>query len=297
MRAPLTSLPSLNGRVLRYLLGGAILFCGGLLLFVQSAALIDQSVQPQLMRAMQAGLLCATRTALGALPVLFMGELSQRWRDSLLGFGGGVMLAATVFSLLTPALDVAAEQGFTPWGAGVMASIGLLLGAAALLGLGKLLEERRYLSDPQAGPGPGALLFVIAIMLHNVPEGMAVGVAAGAGLAGAGGLAIGIALQNVPEGLIVALVLASAGVSRGKAVLIGAASGLVEPLFAVLCAWLVSVSQVLLPWGLALAAGAMLFAVIHEIIPESHGNGHRGDASLALTAGFCVMMVMDTALA
>ena len=297
MRAPLTSLPSLNGRVLRYLLGGAILFCGGLLLFGQSAALIDQSVQPQLMRAMQAGLLCATGTALGALPVLFMGELSQRWRDSLLGFGGGVMLAATVFSLLTPALDVAAEQGFTPWGAGVMASIGLLLGAAALLGLGKLLEERRYLSDPQAGPGPGALLFVIAIMLHNVPEGMAVGVAAGAGLAGAGGLAIGIALQNVPEGLIVALVLASAGVSRGKAVLIGAASGLVEPLFAVLCAWLVSVSQVLLPWGLALAAGAMLFAVIHEIIPESHGNGHRGDASLALTAGFCVMMVMDTALA
>ncbi len=267
------------------------------MLFVQSAALIDQSVQPQLMRAMQAGLLCATGTALGVLPVLFMGELSQRWRDSLLGFGGGVMLAATVFSLLTPALDVAAEQGFTPWGAGVMASIGLLLGAAALLGLGKLLEERRYLSDPQAGPGPGALLFVIAIMLHNVPEGMAVGVAAGAGLAGAGGLAIGIALQNVPEGLIVALVLASAGVSRGKAVLIGAASGLVEPLFAVLCAWLVSVSQVLLPWGLALAAGAMLFAVIHEIIPESHGNGHRGDASLALTAGFCVMMVMDTALA
>lgn len=296
MRTLLTSLPGLNGRVLRYLLGGTILFCGGLLLFIQSAALIDQSVQPQLMRALQAGLLCATGTAVGALPVLFMGELSQRWRDSLLGFGGGVMLAATVFSLLTPALEVAGEQGFSPWGAGVMASIGVLLGAAALLGLGRLLQAREPSPDLHAGLAPGVLLFVIAIALHNVPEGMAVGVAAGAGLSGADGLAIGIALQDVPEGLIVALVLASAGMARGKAVLIGAASGLVEPLFAVLCAWLVNLSQVLLPWGLALAAGAMLFAVIHEIIPESHGNGHRGEASLALVLGFCVMMVLDTAL-
>lgn len=297
MRALLTSLPGLNGRVLRYFLGGGILFCGGLLLFIQSAALIDQSVQPQLMRAMQAGLLCATGTAVGALPVLFMGELSRRWRDSLLGFGGGVMLAATVFSLLVPALEVAGEQGFTPWGAGIMASIGLLLGAAALLGLGRFLEDRQCLPDSQAVLAPSVLLFVIAIMLHNVPEGMAVGVAAGASLSGADGLAIGIALQDVPEGLIVALVLAGAGMGRGKSALIGAASGLVEPLFAVICAWLVSVAQVLLPWGLALAAGAMLFAVIHEIIPESQGEGNRGDVSLALAVGFCVMMVLDTALA
>lgn len=297
MRALLTFLPGLNGRVLRYFLGGGILSCGVLLLFIQAAALIEQSVQPQLMRAMQAGLLCATGTAVGALPVLFMGELSQRWRDSLLGFGGGVMLAATVFSLLVPALDVAGEQGFTPWGAGTLASIGLLLGALALLGLGRLLEERQCLSDSQAGLAPGVLLFVIAIMLHNVPEGMAVGVAAGAGLSGADGLAIGIALQDMPEGLIVALVLAGAGIGRGRSALIGAASGLVEPLFAVICAWLVSVAQVLLPWGLALAAGAMLFAVIHEIIPESQGGGNRGDVSLALALGFCVMMVLDTALA
>lgn len=297
MRALLTSLPGLNGRVLRYFLGGGILFCGGLLLFIQSAALIDQSVQPQLMRAMQAGLLCATGTAVGALPVLFMGELSRRWRDSLLGFGGGVMLAATVFSLLVPALEVAGEQGFTPWGAGIMASIGLLLGAAALLGLGRFFEDRQCLSDSQAVLAPSVLLFVIAIMLHNVPEGMAVGVAAGASLSGADGLAIGIALQDVPEGLIVALVLAGAGMGRGKSALIGAASGLVEPLFAVICAWLVSVAQVLLPWGLALAAGAMLLAVIHEIIPEAQGEGNRGDVSLALAVGFCVMMVLDTALA
>jgi ZIP family zinc transporter len=279
MRSLLTSLPGLNGRV---------------------AVLIDQTVQPQLLRALQGGLLCATGTAVGALPVLFMGELSGRWRDRLLGFGGGVMLAATVFSLLVPALEVAGEQGFTAWGAGALASIGLLLGAAALLGLGRVLAQRQSVGAAELQRGalaPGTLLFVIAIMLHNVPEGMAVGVAAGAGLSGADGLAIGIALQDVPEGLIVALVLASAGMGRGKAVLIGAASGLVEPLFAVLCAWLVGVSHMLLPWGLALAAGAMLFAVIHEIIPEAHGSGHAGDASLALVLGFCLMMVLDTALA
>lgn len=295
MRTLLTSLPGLNGRVLRYLLGGVILLCGSLLLFIQAAVLLDQSVQPQLLRALQGGLLCATGTAVGALPVLFMGELSGRWRDRLLGFGGGVMLAATVFSLLVPALDIAGEQGFTPWGAGALASIGLLLGAAALLGLGRMLAQQPNVGE--AGLTHGALLFVIAIVLHNVPEGMAVGVAAGADLSGADGLAIGIALQDVPEGLIVALILASAGIARGKAVLIGAASGLVEPLFAVFCAWLVGVSHALLPWGLAIAAGAMLFAVIHEIVPESHGNGHAGDASLALALGFCLMMVLDTALA
>lgn len=300
MRTLLTSLPGLNGRALRYLFGGVIVLCGSLLLFIQVAVLIDQTVQPQLLRALQGGLLCATGTAVGALPVLFMGELSGRWRDRLLGFGGGVMLAATVFSLLVPALEVAGEQGFTAWGAGALASIGLLLGAAALLGLGRVLAQRQSVGAAELQRGalaPGTLLFVIAIMLHNVPEGMAVGVAAGAGLSGADGLAIGIALQDVPEGLIVALVLASAGMGRGKAVLIGAASGLVEPLFAVLCAWLVGVSHMLLPWGLALAAGAMLFAVIHEIIPEAHGSGHAGDASLALVLGFCLMMVLDTALA
>ena len=298
MRTLLTSLPGLNGRALRYLLGGVIVLCGSLLLFIQVAVLIDQTVQPQLLRALQGGLLCATGTAVGALPVLFMGELSGRWRDRLLGFGGGVMLAATVFSLLVPALEVAGEQGFTAWGAGALASIGLLLGA--LLGLGRVLAQRQSVGAAELQRGalaPGTLLFVIAIMLHNVPEGMAVGVAAGAGLSGADGLAIGIALQDVPEGLIVALVLASAGMGRGKAVMIGAASGLVEPLFAVLCAWLVGVSHMLLPWGLALAAGAMLFAVIHEIIPEAHGSGHAGDASLALVLGFCLMMVLDTALA
>ncbi|MCY1559795.1 Zinc transporter ZupT [compost metagenome] len=123
------------------------------------------------------------------------------------------------------------------------------------------------------------------------------GVSAGAGLPGADSLAMGIALQDLPEGLIISLVLAGAGMARGRALLIGAASGLVEPLFAVICAWLVGISALLLPWGLALAAGAMLFAVTHEIIPESHRKGYETEASLGLAAGFCLMMVMDTALA
>jgi ZIP family zinc transporter len=116
-------------------------------------------------------------------------------------------------------------------------------------------------------------------------------------LPGADGLALGFALQDIPEGLIISLVLAGCGMSRGRALLMGAASGVVEPLFALLCAWLVQVSALLLPWGLALAAGAMLFAVVHEIIPESHRKGHETAASLGLAAGFCLMMVLDTALA
>ena len=142
---------------------------------------------------------------------------------------------------------------------------------------------------------PRILLFVTAIVLHNIPEGMAVGVSAGAGLDEANGLALGIALQDVPEGLVVALVLAGVGMSRFKAMLVGAASGLVEPLFAVLCAWLVGL-RAAPALGLAAAAGAMLFVVTHEIIPESHRQGHAAEATLGLVFGFCLMMVLDTAL-
>jgi ZIP family zinc transporter len=139
-------------------------------------------------------------------------------------------------------------------------------------------------------------IFVIAIIAHNIPEGMAIGVSAGGGMHEADSLAMGIALQDVPEGLVIALVLAGAGMARYKAFLIGAASGLVEPVFAVLCAWMVRMGELLLPLGLAFAAGAMLLVVTHEIIPESRSNGHHKLASLGLCVGFCLMMVMDTAL-
>ncbi len=142
---------------------------------------------------------------------------------------------------------------------------------------------------------PRILLFVTAIVLHNIPEGMAVGVSAGAGLDEANGLALGIALQDVPEGLVVALVLAGVGMSRFKAMLVGAASGLVEPLFAVLCAWLVGLSALLLPWGWPPRRErcSSWSPTDHSRVPPP---GHAAEATLGLVFGFCLMMVLDTAL-
>jgi len=250
------------------------------------------------MAGWRGGALCALATALGALPVLVVRGLPQRLADGLLGFGAGVMLAATAFSLVLPGLNAARDVGFDAWGAAAVISGGVLMGALALLALDRVLVD-----DPRDAQHPGAplvparvLVFVFAIMLHNVPEGMAVGVAAGGHLAGAEGLAMGIALQDVPEGLVVALILAGAGMVRAKAVFIGAFSGVVEPVAAVFSAWAVTVSALLLPWGLAFAAGAMLTAVAHSVIPESNRNGHGGYATLGLAFGFCLMMTLDTAL-
>ncbi len=245
------------------------------------------------------GALCALATALGAVPVLVVRSLPQKLADALLGFGAGVMLAATAFSLVLPGLEAAARIGFGPWPSAGIISAGVLLGTLALLALDHVLSDE----DPRDPQQPGkplvpmrVLVFVFAIMLHNVPEGMAVGVAAGGQLHGASGLAMGIALQDVPEGLVVALILAGAGMARAKAVFIGAFTGVVEPLAAIVSAWAVGISSMLLPWGLAFAAGAMLTAVAHSVIPESNRHGHGGPATLGLAVGFCLMMALDTAL-
>jgi zinc transporter, ZIP family len=226
-----------------------------------------------------------------------MRRVSATSTDCLLGFGAGVMLAATAFSLLIPALDVAGEQGHSAWTAALLVSVGLLAGGGGLLAVDRVLL--RHLGPGSAAAQRSAalspvLLFVIAIVAHNVPEGMAVGVAAAGDQPT--GLALGIALQDIPEGLVVAMMLAAAGMARGKAFLCGAASGVVEPLAAVIAAWLTGLSHSLLPWGLALAAGAMLVAVVHEIVPELHRNDHSTAATLALCAGFAVMLILDTAL-
>lgn len=253
------------------------------------------SQQDGMMSALRGGALCAIATAVGALPVLVLRSIPQRVSDGLLGFGAGVMLAATAFSLVLPGLDAAERAGFSAWGAAGVVSGGVMLGAIALL-----LMDRSLVDDPldaqrQLVPAR-VVLFVLAILLHNVPEGMAVGVAAGGALRGADGLAMGIALQDVPEGMVVALILAGAGMARAKAVAIGALSGIVEPVAAVISAWAVGISSLLLPWGLAFAGGAMLIAVGHSVIPESNRNGHGATASLALAIGFCLMMTLDTAL-
>ncbi len=249
--------------------------------------------------ALKGGALCALATAAGAVPVLLIKRLPQVIADGLLGFGAGVMLAATAFSLVLPGLAAALEDGYSKWGAGALVSAGVIIGAGVLLGLGRMVTDEP-LETPRASPAlvpSHVLVFVLAIMLHNVPEGMAVGVAAAGGLPGAESLAMGIALQDVPEGMVVALILAAAGMSRAKAVFMGALSGIVEPVAAVASAWALGIASPLLPWGLAFAAGAMLMAVGNSVIPESNRHGNGAVASIGLVIGFCVMMVLDTALA
>ncbi|RAU49613.1 MULTISPECIES: ZIP family metal transporter [unclassified Pseudomonas] len=286
-----------SARLLRLAVGSILLLAGIGLLINQGLTWL--SLEPRLLRALEGGALCALGTALGAVPVLVIRGMPVAVSDALLGFGAGIMLAATAFSLIVPGLGAARDLGFSAWGAGALVSAGILAGAVGLFVVDTLVSSGPQLSEPATTPSiPSNIwLFVIAIIAHNIPEGMAVGVSAGGALAHADSLAMGIALQDVPEGLVIALVLAAAGMSRLSAFLIGAASGLVEPVFAVLCAWLVEIAAVLLPAGLALAAGAMLLVVTHEIIPESRRNGHDKVASFGLLIGFCLMMVMDTALA
>ena len=282
----------------RRLAGLAIAMAGFIILIQRGWVLV--AAGDVVGQALAGGLVAALATTVGAIPVLFARPLSARWTSGLLGFGAGVMLAATAFSLIVPGIASAENLGLTPWAASGLICFGIMLGAFGLY----LVDLKLSGASPEMLVGtperpvipPRIWLFVFAIIAHNIPEGMAVGVSAGGGMPDADSLAMGIALQDVPEGLVIALVLAGAGMSRVKAFLIGAASGLVEPVFALLCAWLVSLAELLLPLGLALAAGAMLLVVTHEVIPESRRNGHDKLASIGLLIGFCLMMVMDTAL-
>jgi ZIP family zinc transporter len=293
----------LSARHVRLALGWVVVIAGSALLMTHALQWMGEHMTRSAWRALEGGGLCALATALGALPVLFTKGLPVRLSDGLLGFGAGVMLAATAFSLVVPGLSAAQGLGFSKWGAGAVISAGVMLGIGAMLWLDHAWPHAHFDTAGHATrPAAPAVrarvwLFVVAIILHNIPEGMAVGVAMGADLANANGLAMGIALQDVPEGLVVALALAGAGLPRGKAALIGMASGLVEPVSALMAALAVGLFSALLPWGLAFAAGAMLFAVSHEVIPESHRNGHETAATLGLALGFCLMMTMDTALA
>lgn len=249
-------------------------------------------------------MVAAIATALGAAPVLFSQRLSDRVQDTLLGFGAGVMLAACAFSLIIPGIDAARQSGL--FGGGAMAASGviaaaILLGGATIMLIDRLLPHEHFIKGRE-GQSPGNLrrtwLFVFAIALHNLPEGLAIGVgyAGNENVVRANALAIGIAIQDVPEGLVVAIALVAAGYGRLVAVLTAAASGLVEPIGAVLGAAVTSHSQAVLPWGLGFAAGAMLFVISHEIIPESHRKGHERFATTGLMLGFVLMMTLDTAL-
>ena len=257
--------------------------------------------QPTVEAAWWSGLVAALATALGTLPVLLSQRLSERAQDTLFGFGAGVMLAACAFSLIIPGLHAARGAGAGAWGAGATVGGAILLGALVLLWMERLLPHEHFIKGVEGAPASRTLqrtwLFVFAIALHNLPEGLAIGVAhAGGDPLRANALATGIAIQDVPEGLVVAVALLAAGYRRTLAVGLGMASGLVEPLGAVLGAVVISHSASLLPWGLGFAAGAMLFVISHEIIPESHRKGHEAWATGGLMWGFVLMMLLDTAL-
>ena len=256
------------------------------------------------MPAMGATLLATLFTALatgaGALPILLTRGISARAQTLLMGFSAGVMLAASIFSLILPALAAATEMTGTKVGGSLLTCAALLLGAALLLIMDKVVPHEHTVQGVHGTHYQTirrVWLFVFAITLHNVPEGLAIGVSfAGEGYATGVPLALGIAVQNLPEGLAVALAMLTLRYTPVQATLIAFASGLVEPLGGLLGAGAISISGSLLPWGLGFAAGAMLFVISHEIIPESHRNGRETSATIGLFGGFVLMMLFDTVL-
>lgn len=236
-------------------------------------------------------------TAVGALPVFVGRTPGPAFRDLSLGFAAGVMIAASFFSLIIPALD-AAEARYTASAApAAIVCFAILLGMGGVDQLNRLLPHEHFRSGRE-GPDAAALrriwLFIFAITIHNFPEGLAVGVGFGAdGFTGGMPLAIGIGLQNAPEGLAVAISLMGEGYGRWRSFGIAALTGLVEPIGGLIGAGVVTVSQPLLPWGLAFAAGAMLYVISHEIIPETHRRGHQDKATFGLSIGLVVMLFLD----
>jgi ZIP family zinc transporter len=231
-----------------------------------------------------ASLVAGLATGVGALPVLFAKKVSDRLLDVMLGFSAGVMLAATSFSLIVPAIDLGG-----PW----IVVIGIVVGALVLHLIDRFVPHFHPALGPEGPPSKMSRvwLFVIAITIHNFPEGLAVGVSFGVGNITA---AIAIGLQNMPEGLAVALPLRREGYSRRKSLWYATLTGLVEPVGGLLGVSLVSVFHTILPWALAFAAGAMLFVVSDEIIPESHRKGFEREATFGLIIGFVIMMLLDT---
>lgn len=255
---------------------------------------------PHVADALLGGLVAAGATAVGTLPILFARTIPQKAQDSMFGFGAGVMLAASAFSLVAPGIAAGKDLGYGPWGAGLTVGAAVLLGAGVLLLMDRVLPHEHFIKGREGMEAHRlrrTWLFVFAIMLHNLPEGLAIGVGYATGDPVRGtALATGIAIQDIPEGLVVAVALLAAGYQRTFAVALGMLSGLIEPVGAVLGAAIIGWSALLLPWGLGFAAGAMLFVISHEIIPESHRKGHEVYATCGLMLGFVLMMLLDTAL-
>lgn len=239
-------------------------------------------------------------TTLGAAPVLFLGNMKDSTRNLMLAFAAGIMLAATFFSLLLPALDQA-EKTLSPSHAALGVIVALLVGALTMHLAHNLAPHEHFGMKGREGADASRLarvwLFVIAIALHNFPEGLAVGIGAASGDLSSGlGVTFGIGLQNLPEGLAVAVALRGEGYTRKAAFMVAALTGALEPLGGVVGAGALAISGGLLPWALAFAAGAMLFIISSEVIPETHRHGVERGATSALFGGFVVMLYLDVAL-
>lgn len=262
-----------------------------------------------LLQSLLAGLFTWGVTSLGASLVFFTRGVDYKLLDSMMGFAAGVMIAASFWSLLVPAIDMAAAQGVIEW---IPAVIGFMLGGAFLRVCDAYLPHLHLDKTMKEAEGPAtslhrATLLVVAITIHNIPEGLAIGVVFGAAAVGietASGatviaavtLAIGIGLQNFPEGLAVSMPLRREGLSMGKSFWYGQLSGFVEPISAVAGAAAVIFIQPILPYALAFAAGAMIYVVVEELIPESQQHGNTDIATLGTMLGFTLMMLLDVAL-
>ena len=244
-------------------------------------------------------------TTLGAAMVFLMkNKINNKIEKLLLGFASGVMIAASIWSLIIPAIDMAEEQGQIAW---LPATVGFLLGICFLLILDSIIPHL-HLNSPKPEGMKAKLkkttMMVLAVTLHNIPEGMAVGVVfagaitgnTGITMAGAFTLAIGIAIQNFPEGAIISMPLKSEGMSKAKAFLYGTLSGIVEPIAAVITILFTNTVVSILPYLLAFAAGAMIYVVVEELIPESQSGEHSNIGTIGVAIGFFIMMVLDVAL-
>lgn len=252
---------------------------------------------PLILTGFGASIAAGLATGVGTLPVLVVRRVSGALQDAFLGFAAGVMLAASFFSLIIPGLNYAQADLGSRTAASVVIAAAVLLGAAMLAVINRQVPHEHFLLG-RSGRRATALnrtwLFVLAITLHNFPEGLAVGVGFGSGdMEAATTLAIGIGLQNMPEGLAVATALVALRYRKSTAVLIGTATGLVEPIGGLLGVAAVSLFKPLLPWGLGLAAGAMIFVISNEIVPETHRKGHEGLATGGLMLGLVAMMMLD----
>lgn len=245
-------------------------------------------------------------TALGAGMVFFFKKIDRRVLDAMLGFAAGVMIAASFWSLLAPSIELSSDMGMIPW---LAPAIGFLAGGIFLRLVDRLLPHLHIEYGREEAEGiktnwSRSILLVLAITLHNIPEGLAVGVGFGAiganvgsaSLAGAMALALGIGIQNFPEGAAVSIPLRRDGMGRLKSFFYGQASGIVEPIAGVAGAALVGTMRPILPYALAFAAGAMIYVVIEEVLPEANrdGNGHL--ATIGAMLGFAIMMILDVAL-